>query len=197
MMQKRMVLCGIITSLIGFNLHAESTVDLKVRYVKSSKIAANSEQGKKLQKDLMAKNKDYTDKRDSLSKELQDEEAKLQKLAQEYNAKRAALSEATRATEEKKLSLMYQQMQTKGQAAQNELQIIGQQVEELKQKYFEEIRKAAERIAKKDGLDAIHDEETGMVLFVSNKGDITDKLIADLNNDHAIKLASAGTKAKA
>lgn len=196
-MMRKGLLVTLITFLMVSGLNAESTVDLKVRYIKSSKVAEKSEQGKKLQQELLAQNKKYNDKREKLGKELQDEERKLQEAAQAYSTKRSTLSESARATEEKKLTLMQQQLQTKGQSAQNELQLIGQAVEELKQKYFEEIKKSAERLAKAEGLDAIHDEETGMVLYVSNKGDITDKLIADLNKDHAVKLASNGGKAKA
>lgn len=134
------------------------TVDLKIRFVNSSELMRETEEGQKISAELQQKYKE-------LAEEIQDLNRKLETTATEFKKKEVMLSDSAKETEQKKLMKMKRELEVKAQEAEEEYKLAAQKATE---RISKEIIDVVEEIAKTDGLDAIIDRDSGRALYVAD-----------------------------
>lgn len=124
----------------------------------------------------------------TLSKSLQEEEQKLAQSFGEFQGKAAALSETARKEEEKRLRRMEEDCKRKREECAEEMTAANEKITVgLKR----DVDSAVARVAKRENIDAVIDTATGAVVYKKESLNITEKVIAELNTEHQVKVAAA------
>lgn len=170
-------------SLLVGTLFAENSnekgkdVDLKIRFVNSTELMRDTEEGKKISKELQGIYK-------KLAEEVQELNKKLETSAAEYKKRESMLSESAKESEQKKLSRMKRELDVKAQEAEEEYKSEAQKATE---RISKEIIEVAEEVAKADELDALIDKDSGRALYVADEINYTSKLSERMNKKSAIE----------
>lgn len=168
-----------ISSVADVMGDSKVTLDAAIGFVESFTMMGDCDKGQ-------VKRKDVEVKRDSFGKEIQDETKKIEKANNDYISKSATMNDKARATAEKQLMKM-----------QNELKnLVAEKEEELKmdmqiatEELAQSLEEAVAKLAQNENLDIVFDKMTGRALYVSNKFDYTDKAIKEMNKNYKVELA--------
>jgi outer membrane protein len=162
---------GFILCSLVLNSAIARAEESKIGIIDMQKCIQNSEAGKKAKSELeTAFNKK--------KKELQDQEAGLKKMQEEFQKKQAALSEAARREQQEKIQERIMKFQENFQRSQAEIQ---KKEQEMSAPIIQKIRDKVSEIAKKRGLNLILEKNDNIVLYSEDKFEITDEVMKSLN----------------
>jgi outer membrane protein len=117
-------------------------------------------------------------------KELLSQQQELKKLEEDFEAKRAVLSE-----EEKNKSA--RDLQAKFMAFQRSQMNLDQEVRQKEmqetQKIFQKLSVLVEEYAKKHSFDLVFEKGAGAVLYIAQNSDITSDIVTLYNSRHKVK----------
>lgn len=145
--------------------------EVKIAVVDIYRILNESEEGKKAVGELQSM-------LESKQKSLEEKQKKIQSLKEEYEKKKAVLSENARKSKEEEIEHLGRELQRTAADYQMELQ---KKQNEITQKMFKEIRQIINEFAHKEGYSLIIEKTEPIVLFVAPEVEITDKIISLYN----------------
>lgn len=155
--------------LLIFSSHANA--ELKIGVVDLFKVLNESEEGKKAIGELQ---KMF----ESRQKSLEEKQKKLQGLREEYEKKRAVLSEDARKSKEEEIERLGRDIQRTAADYQVELQ---KKQNEITQSMLKEIRQIINEFANKEKYNLIFEKNEQIIIFINPEMEITDKIIALFN----------------
>jgi len=121
---------------------------------------------------------------ESRKKELLAQQQELKKLEDDFEAKRAVLSE-----DEKNKSA--RDLQAKFMAFQSSQMTLDQEVRQKEmqetQKIFQKLSALVEEYAKKHSFDLVFEKGAGAVLYIAQNSDITSDIVTIYNQRHKVK----------
>jgi Skp family chaperone for outer membrane proteins len=159
--------------------------DLNIAWVDSLTLMRECEAGKIAAKAIEAE-------RDKLTKELQAREQKIAQDIKEFQAKASTLSPDTRKSEEERIMRLRGDFEGFVQKCEEQMRIAMQAATEDLAKDIEEV---VAFYAQNQKLDAVLDTMTGRVIWSSGKSNITQSLVARMDERHATRLAQGGKPA--
>lgn len=155
----------------------------KVKVVNGYEVAGNSEKGKKIKDEFLAKKAEA-------EKELQTRQAELIAANKEFTAKAPTLNEKARRDEEKKIARLDQELKVKAQELKEDLEShMYRRTEELGQEFEKEVQK----YGKKEDLDLVIDQSSGRPVYVADRLQCTNDIVALMNkaDDKNKKIATS------
>lgn len=168
-MKKFLVLFISLGLILAFISTAKA--EIKIAVVDLFKILNESEEGKKAVGELQSMV-------DSRQKTLEEKQKKIQALREEYDKKRAVLSEDARKSKEEEIERLGRELQRTAADYQVELQ---KKQNEITQSMLKEIRQIINEYAKKEDYNLILEKAEQIVLYSTPEVDITDKIISLFN----------------
>ncbi len=172
-MKKLFVLFLSLFFLLTFSI--PSKAEVKVGVVDLYRVLNESEEGKKAVNELQSMF-------DSRQKTLEEKQKKIQNLRDEYEKKKAVLSEEARKSKEDEIERLGRELQRTAADYQLELQ---KKQNEITQSMLKEIRQIINDFAKKEGYSLILEKVEQIVIYSTPEVDITDKIIALFNQKTA------------
>lgn len=174
------------------SLPVYANVNLKVGFVNSFDAMRECQDGKKVTQKI-------EDRRNSMTKELEEDQAAFQKKMTDFQAKSSVLTQEARQVQEKELRTMRSNLENKAKELQYELEtMVSHDTESLARN----VEQLCEPLAKEKNLDVVIDAQTGRVFYVKEEFQHTDDLISLLNKNNvadaktpAVAVAAADTKA--
>lgn len=151
--------------------------EIKLGIVDLYRILNESEEGKKAVNELQSMV-------DSRQKTLEEKQKKIQTLKEEYDKKKAVLSEDARKAKEEEIERLGRDLQRTAADYQVELQ---KKQNEITQSMLKEIRQIINEYAKKEGYNLILEKAEQIILYSTPEVDITDKIIALFNQKTAVQ----------
>ncbi len=155
--------------LLAFTNMAKA--EIKIGVVDLFKILNESEEGKKAVGELQSMV-------DSRQKTLEEKQKKIQTLKEEYDKKKAVLSEDARKAKEEEIERLGRDFQRTAADYQVEVQ---KKQNEITQSMLKEIRQIINDYAKKEGYNLIIEKAEQLILYSTPEVDITDKIITLFN----------------
>ncbi len=146
---------------------------MKVGFVDAQHVFETSEEGKRVQ----GKVQEYVQSRQKI---IDIEEKELRSLEEDFKVQAALLSPDA-------VKMKQEEMQQKFAEYQKKAREMNQEVQDKKietnRAFFKTLEAAIQEVAKKEGFDFVLDKnrEGGTVLYSDEASDITDKVIAQLN----------------
>lgn len=125
-------------------------------------------------------------KRDLATQTIQEESKKIEKAKAEYVNKATTMTDAAREKEEKKLIKMDRDLKNMITEKEEELKLDMQIATE---KLVQEMEVAVVELAQQENIDIVFDKMTGRAIYVSEKFDITEKVIKRVNENYQVKVA--------
>lgn len=168
-MKKFLVFFISLGLLLAFTNMAKA--EIKIGVVDLFKILNESEEGKKAVGELQSMV-------DSRQKTLEEKQKKIQALKEEYEKKKAVLSEDTRKSKEEEIERLGRDLQRTAADYQVELQ---KKQNEITQSMLKEIRQIINDYGKKEGYNLIFEKAEQLILYSTPEVDITDKIISLFN----------------
>ncbi len=172
-MKKLFVLFLSLFFLLTFT--TQSKAEVKVGVVDLYRVLNESEEGKKAVNELQSMF-------DSRQKNLEEKQKKIQNLKDEYEKKRAVLSEEARKSKEDEIERLGRELQRTAADYQVEIQ---KKQNEITQSMLKDIRQIINDFAKKEGYSLILEKVEQIVIYSTPEVDITDKIIALFNQKTA------------
>lgn len=159
--------------ILGFimTFYTPSYAELKVGVVDLYRVLNESEEGKKAVNELQSM-------LDSRQKTLEEKQKKIQTLKEEYDKKKAVLSEDARKSKEEEIERLGRELQRTAADYQVELQ---KKQNEITQSMLKEIRQIINEFAQKEGYSLILEKAEQLIIYTTKEVDITDKIIALFN----------------
>ncbi|WP_297214187.1 MULTISPECIES: OmpH family outer membrane protein [Thermodesulfovibrio] len=159
--------------ILGFimTFYTPSYAELKVGVVDLYRVLNESEEGKKAVNELQSM-------LDSRQKTLEEKQKKIQTLKEEYDKKKAVLSEDARKSKEEEIERLGRELQRTAADYQVELQ---KKQNEITQSMLKEIRQIINDFAQKEGYNLIFEKAEQLIIYTTKEVDITDKIIALFN----------------
>lgn len=159
--------------ILGFimTFYTPSYAELKVGVVDLYRVLNESEEGKKAVNELQSM-------LDSRQKTLEEKQRKIQTLKEEYDKKKAVLSEDARKSKEEEIERLGRELQRTAADYQVELQ---KKQNEITQSMLKEIRQIINDFAQKEGYSLILEKAEQLIIYTTKEVDITDKIIALFN----------------
>ncbi len=169
-MNKFATIAFVISALL-LNAGFAKADETKIGIIDMQKAIQTSESGKKAKAELeQAFNKK--------KKELQDQEAVLKKLQEDFQKKQAALSDSAKKEQLGKLQekgMKYQELLQKSQAE------IQKKEQEMSEPIIKKIREKVSEIAKKKNYTLVLEKNENLVIYHQDKDDLTDEVIKAVN----------------
>jgi outer membrane protein len=160
---------------------ADDTV--KIGVVDMQKALQTVEQGRKAKAQL---EKEYQAKK----KELENEEASVRKMADEYKKQSLVLSDEARGKKQGEIQERFMKLQQHTQASQQEMQA---REHELTKPIIDHLRAIIGDLAKQRGYSVVLEKNENMVLFSQDKDDFTPDVISAYNkNPTSASLGKSG-----
>ncbi|MCI4626545.1 MAG: OmpH family outer membrane protein [Candidatus Magnetoovum sp. WYHC-5] len=169
-MKKLIVFVAAFAVLFAFSFSRAESEDLKIGFVDVQKVLNESTKGKRAKADLEQFIKSKQSSIDSKTKEIEGKRDTLKKKA-------TALSDSAKKTEEDDLRKLVSDFRRVASDAQEE---VRKKETELTSGILTEIKDIITAIAKDEGYTYIL--ESGMLLYASDKVDLTDKVIKKVNS---------------
>lgn len=159
-----------IVSALVLNAGVSKAEEVKIGLVDMQRAIQTSDTGKKAKSELeQAFNKK--------KKELQNEEANLKKLQEDFQKKQAALSDSAKKEQQAKLQEKFMKYQELLQKSQAEIQ---KKEQEMSEPIIRKIREKVNEIAKKKGYGLVLEKNENVVIFSMDKDDITEEVMKSL-----------------
>ncbi len=168
-MKKFLVFFISLGLILAFTTLAKA--EIKIGVVDLFKILNESEEGKKAVGELQSMV-------DARQKTLEEKQKKIQALKEEYDKKKAVLSEDARKSKEEEIERLGRDLQRTAADYQVELQ---KKQNEITQSMLKEIRQIINDYAKKEGYNLIFEKAEQFILYSTTEVDITDKIITLFN----------------
>ncbi len=163
-----LILVGFILALSFVSVsHAE----LKIGVVDLYRVLNESEEGKKAVNELQSM-------LESRQKTLEEKQKKIQTLREEYEKKKAILSEDARKSKEEEIERLGRELQRNAADYQVELQ---KKQNEITQSMLKEIRQIINEFAQKEGYNLILEKAEQLIIYTTPQVEITDKIISLFN----------------
>lgn len=160
-----------VASALALNAGFAHADDQKIAIVDMQKAIQTSESGRKAKSELEGA---FNKKK----KELQDQEASLKKGQEDFEKKKAALSESAKKEQQAKLQEKFMKYQELLQKSQAEIQ---KKEQEMSEPIIHKIRDKVTEIAKKKGYTLVLEKNDNIVIFSDEKNDITEEVIKGIN----------------
>uniref|UniRef100_A0A7C4EPB4 OmpH family outer membrane protein n=1 Tax=Thermodesulfovibrio aggregans TaxID=86166 RepID=A0A7C4EPB4_9BACT len=156
-----------------FSLYFASaaSAELKVAVVDLYRVLNESEEGKKAISELQSM-------LEQRQKTLEEKQKKIQSLKEDYEKKKAVLSEDARKSKEEEIERLSRDFQRTAADYQVELQ---KKQSEITQSMLKEVRQLINDFAQKEGYSLIIVKDENLILFTTPDVDITDKIILLFN----------------
>ena len=152
----------------------------RVKVVNGYEVAGNSNKGKEIKNEFLAK-------KDRAEKDLQASQAELIAANKDFTAKAPTLSEKARRDEEKKLAKLDRKLKEKAQMLKEELEAdMYLQTEKLGQ----EFEKIVQEYGKEQDLDVVIDQSSGRPVYVADRLQCTNDIIALMNKTDDKKIVN-------
>lgn len=148
-----------------------ANAEIKIGVVDLYRVLNESEEGKKAINELQ-------NMADSRQKTLEDKQKKIQTLKEEYDKKKAVLSEDARKTKEEEIERLVRDLQRTQADYQVEFQ---KKYNEINQSMLKEIIQIINEYAKKEGYKLILPKADMSIIYSTPEIEITDKIIALFN----------------
>lgn len=126
-----------------------------------------------------------------LKKKFEDRRRELMIAQKDYEEKKPMLSAAAREKEDKKLESMMRDLEAYAQECEKEYTATMQKIND---DLMREITAAARDVAYDQGFDAIVDNQSGRVIYSTEKLNVTQNLVDRMNKDHTIRMAQSTPK---
>lgn len=162
---------GVFILVFTLYFASASSAELKVGVVDLYRILNESEEGKKAINELQ-------NMLEQRQKTLDEKQKKIQSLKEEYEKKKAVLSEDARKSKEEEIDRLSRDLQRTAADYQVELQ---KKQSEITQSMLKEIRQLINDFAQKQGYSLIIEKAEQLILFTTPDVDITDKIILLFN----------------
>ena len=182
-MNKRLhvvALCS-LTAVLGTQAEEKN---IKIGVVDTFKVMQNCESGKKVTEDIRKQQESY-------ARELQEEQQRLAKAVNDFQAKGAALKPDAREKEEKNLVAQRRKLESRAQELEEELKSSMQKASE---KIALEVDEGVIELAKKENFTEIKDKLTGRVIYTKPELDVTELVTKQVDTKKAVKTPAAATK---
>lgn len=147
----------------------------KIKVVNGYEVAAESTQGKKIKQGFLLK-------KEQVEKELQEVQAKFTEAHKSYTAKASTLSEKARRDEEKKLAQLERDLKEQTEYAKEDLQALMYRETDELGKQFESI---VQQYGKEQDLDLVIDQSSGRPVYVAERLQCTNDIVALMNKADA------------
>ncbi len=170
----------VVTTFAEVSNQKGKDVNLKIRFINSTELMRETEEGQKIAQELQSKYKE-------LAEEVQELNKKLETAAAEFKKKESMMSDTAKEAEQKKIMKMKRELEVKAQEAEEEYKLAAQKATE---RISKEIIDVAEEVAKADGLDAIIDKDSGRAVYVADSANYSDKLKEGMNKKFTKKSTS-------
>ncbi len=152
-----------VGSLVGFGAHAAET---KIGFVDMNKALQDTVAGKKAKAEL---EKEFKAKKDELTKKQTD----LKKMGEDFEKKRAVLSDDVR--QKKQAELQQEMMKWQESAGQAQMAMQAKEQEALKP-ILDKLQKAIEKVAKDQGFQMVL-EKSQSVVWAQADHDLTGQVV--------------------
>lgn len=147
---------------------------LKFGFINSFEAMRNCAEGQRIAQGIETK-------RAEMTKELEEDQNAIMKLANDYQTKASVLSEAARQDMEKQIRRMRTDYETKVKESQYELEtMISKDTEVL----AHAVEQACKPLAIANNLDVIIDEATGRTFYVRDDARHTETLVVHMDKTH-------------
>lgn len=144
---------------------------LNVRYIDSIMAMQASTEGQKVTGELEKMRKELGD-------ELQSRGKTLETAMKSFEAKKSTMSEKAQEDEMGKVRDMQWELEKLTKQYEEKFKVAMQRATERLAKQVEDV---AQKLAKAENLDAVIDKSTGRVLYTSDKADLTEQLVVEMN----------------
>lgn len=121
---------------------------------------------------------------DSRKKELLTQQQELKKLEDDFEAKRAVLSEDEKGSRARDLQAKFMAFQRSQMTLDQE---VRQKEMQETQKIFQKLSSIVEEYAKKHNYDLVFEKGAGAVLYIAQNSDITADIVTLYNQRHKVK----------
>lgn len=121
---------------------------------------------------------------DSRKKELLNQQQELKKLEDDFEAKRAVLSEDEKGSKARDLQAKFMAFQRAQVTLDQE---VRQKEMQETQKIFQKLSVLVEEYAKKNNFDLVFEKGAGAVLYIAQNSDITADIVTLYNQRHKVK----------
>lgn len=172
-MKRWIAVVGMLGSVVG--LAAAGANEVKVATVDMQRALQSVDAGRKAKSQL---EREFNDKK----KKLQDEEASIKKLGEEFKKQAAVLNDETRMRRQSEIQERIVKFQELTQRAQAEIQ---QKEQELTEPLLKKMRGIIGEIAKKKSYSLVLERSQNAVLFSLEQDDLTEEVIGTFNKSAA------------
>lgn len=162
-----------------FGLHVQAA-EVTIGFVDMQKALQSVEAGRKAKSQL---EKEFNAKK----KELQSEEAAIQKLGEEFKKQQLVMSDEGRAKKQQEIQERIMKFQQMTARSQSEIQ---QKEQELTQPIIAKLRSIVGDLAKTKGYSLILEKNENTVLYHQEKDDLTGDVINQFNKQSKVSLGS-------
>jgi len=169
-MKKMIILSALIMVLFG----VLSAQNLKIAYIDSEKIMAESKDTKEAQS-LFQKD------RDGWKKQVDDLDAEIQRLENDYNTKKLTLSASGKKQAEDKIEAKKTERKTLIESIFGENGRAAARNAELLQPIMTKLRNIIEKVSVEENYAMIFDASSAGIIWAQPKLDITERIILEMN----------------
>jgi outer membrane protein len=168
---RKSLIALILCMVIGSSLIAQ---ELKVAYIDTDRIMAESEATKEAQSIFMTE-------RESWERELDEIEAEIERLQNEYEARKLTLTESGRTQAEERIEVKIRERRQFIENIFGEGGVAMQRNAELLEPIMDKLRDAIDRIADDGQYSIIFDAVGGGILYAKPNLDITGIVVEEMN----------------
>jgi outer membrane protein len=162
--------------LLLFSAAVVSAADLKIGFIDSERIFAEYQGTSEAQAEFNADIEQW-------SRELEDRRQELERLTDEYQSQSLILSEAKRREREEDIQRRRSELDAFVQEIWGPSGKVAQRNEQLTRPIVEKIREVLNDIGDTEGFSIIFDATDGNVVYANDALDLTDRVVARLNEE--------------
>ncbi len=160
--------------LLSFCAASATAADLKLGFIDSERIFAEYQGTKEAQSE-------FNSQVELWNRELETKKAELLKLQEDYDSQALILSEPKRREREEDIQKRRSEMDTFVQEIWGPSGRVARRNEELTRPIVDKIREVLNGIGRDEGFSIIFDATDGNVVYADDAFDLTDRVIAELN----------------
>lgn len=169
-MRKIFVMMSVVVMISGLAIASE-TPTTRIGTVDMQRALQSVESGRSAKAQL---EKEFNVKK----KDLQEEEASIKKMGEEFRKQSLVMSEEARAKKQGEIQERILKLQEKTARSQGEIQ---RKEQELTEPILTKLRKIISDLAKQKGFTVVLEKNENMVLFSQEKDDLTEEVISLFN----------------
>ncbi len=171
MKKNSILILTIVMLLASVSVFAET---LKIAYIDSDKIMAQS-------KDTVEARKKFETDQKAWQQQIKDLDDEIQRLKNEYDSRKMTMTDELKSETEKTIQKKIQERQQFVQDIFGDNGKAAQRNAELLSPILKKIQTALEKIAVEQNISMVFDGSSGGILYAKPSLDITDQVIAEIN----------------